>query len=193
MELQGLIDRIKNKDVEALSTLFNKYGASLNGIILRILPSEKQGDEILQQTFSRIWNEMEYYDSSKSTLFTWMSQIARNSALDAKRQNGKESLSNIKNHYKEIDTKNTNSIFINIKSKIAIEKLDKKHRLIIEYVYLRGFTQSQTAEILKIPSSAFKVRLRIAMIELIKLSKELKNLMPSSIVFMTPLIKYLCL
>lgn len=85
METTELVRLLKVKDERGLAYLFDHYAAALNGIIFRIVLSDKLAEEILQQTFLKIWDKIDSYDADKSTLFTWMSRIARNSAIDAKR------------------------------------------------------------------------------------------------------------
>lgn len=177
MDVREIIDRLKKKDEEALSYLFDNYAAALNGIILRILASEKHAEEVLQQTFFKIWDKIDQYDESKSTLFTWMSRIAKNSAIDVKRL--KTYQNSQKTESFKIEEHNHQNIQTNISAidaKILIENLEEKHRLVIDYIYLRGYSQSQTAEALQIPLGTVKTRLRYAMIELRELLKHEKNL-----------------
>jgi RNA polymerase sigma-70 factor (ECF subfamily) len=193
MDFPEIIDRLKNRNINALASLFTTYGGALNGIILRILSSEKLAEKALQNTFLKVWEEIDQYDAAKSTLFTWMSQIARHSALELKHEHADENLQSIESLNKEIDKLNSKSSFNSLKSNELIEKLDDNHRLIIDYIYLRGYSQTQTAEALKIAPDMVKSKLRFALLELIKLSKDLKNLTLNVIVLIIPLIKYLCL
>ena len=85
IEPHDIINRIRNRDQGGLATLYDQYSVALYGIILRTIRDEGFAEDILQQTFVRIWNAIDQYDASRGTLFTWMSTIARNLALDLRR------------------------------------------------------------------------------------------------------------
>ena len=192
MEIQEIVSRLKKRDKEALSSLFDKYGASLNGIITRILPSEKLAEEVLQQTFLIIWNKIMEYDESKSTLFTWMSQIARSNAIEAKCMNTSQNLS--KTEPSETENKEgLTAKIIKLDPKNIEENLEAKHKMIIDCIYLKGYSQSQTAAALEIPEDAVKVRLRDALIELSKILKYEKDKFFGAFLFIIIIIAYLCL
>jgi RNA polymerase sigma-70 factor (ECF subfamily) len=78
-----LIKRLKNRDVTALDYLYDHYSEALYGIIQRTVKHKELSEETLHDVFIRIWDQMDSYDHSKGTLFTWMYRIARNKAIDA--------------------------------------------------------------------------------------------------------------
>jgi len=80
-----LIERLKSRDESAFEFLYDQYSAALYGIIFRTLNHKETAEETLTDTFLKIWNQIEKYNSSKGTLFTWMYRIARNQAIDARR------------------------------------------------------------------------------------------------------------
>ena len=70
-----LIAGIKNKDQEALISLYNCYAPTLMGIVVRQVKNQKASGEILQDVFIKIWKNMDDYDATRSSLFTWMLTI----------------------------------------------------------------------------------------------------------------------
>ena len=80
-----LIERLKRCDESAFEFLYEQYSAALYGIIFRTLNHKETAEETLTDTFMKIWNQIDTYDSTKGTLFTWMYRIARNQAIDARR------------------------------------------------------------------------------------------------------------
>jgi RNA polymerase sigma-70 factor (ECF subfamily) len=194
METIEIIRLLKSKDEKALSYLFDNYSGALNGIITRILGSEKLAEEVLQQTFLKIWNKIELYDESKSQLFTWMSRIARNAAIDVKRLKKYE---NNKNTYSlDLNVHNGQKDHMNLASIDAhslIAKLDEKHRIILDYIYLNGYSQSETAKELQIPLGTVKTRARRAILDLREILKDEKMLFTGSFTLIIILITFLCL
>jgi len=153
--------------------LYNKYSASLYGIILRIVKDKEISEEILQQTMLKVWNKFDSYDSDKSGLFTWASRIARNSAIDKIRlksyQNNRksESLDKVV-HIDDTTSDRTSKIDVTMLTK----NLDEKYRIVLDKIYLQGYSQSDVAKELNIPLGTVKTRLRKA---ILILREELKN------------------
>ncbi len=54
----------------------------LLGVIYRIVQHKEIAEDLLQETFIKIWNAAESYDSSKGRVFTWAMRIARNLSID---------------------------------------------------------------------------------------------------------------
>ena len=195
MNAVQIVDGLLARDEKALCYLYEHYGAAINGIITRILKSENLAEEVLQQTFLKIWDKIETYDSAKSTLFTWMARIARNSAIDVTR------LKSYQNNYTKTESLDL-SIHNNQKSVInessidahsLIKKLEEKHRIILDYIYLQGYTQSQVAKELDIPLGTVKTRVRKAIMELREYLKSEESLFTKASFLLLLLITYICL
>lgn len=156
-----------SRDKKALEYLYDNYSAALNGVIFKILKSEELSEEILQDTFLRVWDKIKDYDAAKGRLFTWMLNIARNLAIDKTRS--KEFKIGIKSedinsnvyvsdvHYSE----KNNPDHIGIKS--IIEKLVPEQKQLIDLMYFQGYTQSEISEEFDIPLGTVKTRVRAAM------------------------------
>ena len=167
MKTEELLALLRARDQKGLSYLYDHYAPALMGIIIRILSSPKLGEEVLQQTLLKVWDKIETYDENKSTLFTWMSQIARNSAIDQRRlkrfEHGKitDSLDLAVHNKKESNTDT---------AKIDVEKLlkglEEKYRTVLDCVYLQGYSHSEASEKLNLPIGTVKTRLRKAILQL---------------------------
>ena len=68
-----------------MSLLYDNYADALYGLVNRILDDAGAAEDVLQKTMLKIWKSIDSYDASKSSFYTWMSVIARNTALDQKR------------------------------------------------------------------------------------------------------------
>ncbi|MGH2644451.1 MAG: RNA polymerase sigma factor, partial [Chitinophagaceae bacterium] len=89
-----LISLLKEGEEAAYSYLYDHYSAALFGVILRIVSKQKEAEDILQEVFVKIYNNIGKYEVSKGRLYTWMLNIARNKAIDTVRskefQNARE-------------------------------------------------------------------------------------------------------
>lgn len=81
-ELVPLMTSIAAGDRSALSVLYQRTSAKLYGICLRILPSEDDAQEVLQDVFLTVWRKAGRYDQSKASPITWLAVMARNRAID---------------------------------------------------------------------------------------------------------------
>ena len=174
-----LISRLKSRDKEALSELYDSYSPALFGIAVKIVQSHQTAEDVLQEAFVKIWKNSIHYDVTKGSLFTWMLNITRNTAIDKTRSvhyrnNGRtqEIDKHILNH-KTLKT-TYNPEYIGLKG--LVDNLDERYRNVIELAYFHGFTQIEITKELNIPLGTVKSRLRIALRELRKLFTECKTI-----------------
>ncbi len=168
----ALVQRLREQDEAALSDLYDKYSAALYGVILRIVKTEEIAEDVLQDTFVKIWSSFSQYDASKGRLFTWLINIARNSAIDKIRSRQYRVGSKTKpledspvNHLQS--SYDTRPDHIGVKE--MVNKLNPDQRIIIDMMYFEGYSQSEVAEELDIPLGTVKTRTRTAMKILTKL------------------------
>lgn len=77
-----LLQRIAVRDEGALADLYDRHSALAYGVILRILRDAADADDVLQETFVRVWSRAETYDPSLGSPAAWLTRIARNRAID---------------------------------------------------------------------------------------------------------------
>jgi RNA polymerase sigma-70 factor (ECF subfamily) len=168
-----LVQAILEKDKNGAEALYDMYSSSLYGVIFRIVQHQEIAEDLLQDTFIRIWNSFSSYDAAKGRLFTWMVNVARNIAIDKTRSKefrNSAKTEDIENNVLIID-KQVNTI-INpetIGLKDLIGKLKPEHKIILDLVYFEGLTHVEVAKKLEIPLGTVKTRLRNAIITLRKL------------------------
>ena len=167
-----LVQAILEKDKNGAEALYDMYSSSLYGVIFRIVQHQEIAEDLLQDTFIRIWNSFSSYDAAKGRLFTWMVNVARNIAIDKTRSKefrNSTKTEDIENNVlivdKQINTE-INPEIIGLKD--LIEKLKPEHKIILDLVYFEGFTHVEVAEKLDIPLGTVKTRLRNAIITLRK-------------------------
>lgn len=164
-----LVASLKNRDKEALAQLYQNYAAALYGIISKVISDEGVANETLQDVFLKIWDNIEKYDSNKGRLFTWMVQIARNSAIDKlrsgqfKRGNKTESLPDYVSDDKRLSEEQRQR---DAGLRKVVGSLDDQHRKIIELLYFQDYTQKEVSEALNMPLGTVKSRARKAIKEL---------------------------
>ena len=167
-----LVMALRNKEKAGAEALYDMYSSSLYGIIFRIVQHEEIAEDLLQDTFVRIWNSFSSYDASKGRLFTWMVNIARNISIDKTRSKDFRNSSkteDIENNVLSLEMQADNTLnpeTMGLKELVA--KLKPEQKIILDMVYFRGFTHAEVSEELEIPLGTVKTRLRNAIISLRK-------------------------
>ena len=80
------MDELQAKNEAALSYLYDNYSGALYGVLLKILKEPELCQDVLQESFVKIWKNIDRYNPSKGALYTWMLNIARNTAIDKVRK-----------------------------------------------------------------------------------------------------------
>ena len=80
------INRLLNGDKNGLYLLYDKYPGALYGVILRMCRDEDFAQDLLQESFIKIWQNIGNYDSEKGKFYTWAYRIAKNTTLNSLRR-----------------------------------------------------------------------------------------------------------
>src|ERR1700683_5349408 len=87
-ELVWLLAAVAKGDRAAFERLYAATRAKLYGVLLRILGSDALADDVLKETYLRVWNMAAKFDPTAASPITWMVAIARNRAIDIVRKSG---------------------------------------------------------------------------------------------------------
>ena len=85
-ELVALLRATSAGDLRAFEALYGRTSAKLYGICLKVLGNEAEARDVLQDTYIRVWQKSESFDSTKASPITWLAVVARNKAIDRLRQ-----------------------------------------------------------------------------------------------------------
>lgn len=80
--LAGTLADVARGDPAAMADLYARTSAKLFGICLRILGSETEAEEVLQEAYLTVWRRAGTYDPAKAGAITWLAVLARNKAID---------------------------------------------------------------------------------------------------------------
>ena len=165
-----IVNLLGNGDQKAMSLLYNNYADSLYGVILKIITDEDLAQDVLQETFIKVWKKAKTYDSNKARLFTWLYRIAYNTAIDKVRSKTKKDKKEVQiensNVYK-LTSKGLNQDVIDIKT--HLKTIDEKYQTVINALFFEGMTQQEASDELNIPLGTIKSRLKIGLRELKKI------------------------
>ena len=138
---------------------------------MKIVRSEDDAQDVLQDSFIKIWKNIQKFDRKKGTFFTWMLNISRNTAIDKYRKlkrEGKVEIQNLESGVGIAKEHSSETPINRIGLKDEVKKLRDDHQLMIDYIYFQGYTQQEVADELQMPLGTVKTRVRNALKELRK-------------------------
>lgn len=166
-EDQELIRRLKARDHSALGEVYDRYGRTTFGLILRIVRQNEIAQDLTQETFLRVWNKVPTYDITRGTLYTWVLTIARHLAIDYIRSRaGRAKMSPLEDVERVFFVEGSAGVESRLNSRLlktAMDKLEPKYRMLLEMAYYDGLSQSEMADKLQVPLGTVKTWVRSAL------------------------------
>ena len=163
IEQDKLIEQLKKGDKRSFELLYENYSSALYGVVYRIIQKEDAAADAMQESFVKIWKKIDSFDQQKGRLYTWMLNIARNTAIDKVRKLRREGKVEIQTFESFVSSSNVHQTSMNVDHlgvKEVVDKLDDDHKLIIKYLYFGGYTQKEVSDELDIPLGTVKTRAR---------------------------------
>jgi len=165
----GLVARMQRRDPQALAELYDRYGAVTYSLILRVVRDTGIAEDLVQETFLRVWNRVSGFDAQKGSIGPWLLAVARNRAIDYLRSAGGRERNAVE--YEETDHP---SLYCDMekdilasdkarKVKSAIDKLPANYRQVIELAYFEGLSQTEMAARMGQPLGTVKTWVRTAL------------------------------
>lgn len=167
---EELVAALRTRSQKAYSVLYDNYAPALLGIICKVVKNSDDAENLLQDTFVKVWTYIDSYDTSKGRLFTWLLNIARNTAINFLRAQQKTEFTDIQTLTDGVYTERnsiTDAINVgHIGVADTVSRLDPKLRQIINLIYFDGYTQQEVADSLNMPLGTVKTRTRMALQQL---------------------------
>ncbi|WP_396601823.1 RNA polymerase sigma factor [Algibacter sp. R77976] len=165
-----IISLLKNSDKKAISLLYENYADSLFGVIKKVIADDDAAQDVLQETFVKVWRYAKKYDPTKAKLFTWLYRIAYNTAIDKIRSQKKKKDNEVQMETSSVYKVTSNALnqdVLDIKKHLS--SLDEKYQIVINALFFEGMTQQEASDELEIPLGTIKSRLKIGLRELKKI------------------------
>ena len=170
-----LLEAICRGEQDAFARLYDQYSAALFGVVLKVVREQVRAEEVLQDTFVKIWRSASGYDPSKGRVFTWMLNIARNTAIDVVRSAEYRTTSKIQPLESHVYRTSGEDLRDRV-DQIGVDKilngLPPEQREVIDMGYYQGWTQQEIADRTGTPLGTVKSRTRAALTYLREALKE---------------------
>lgn len=166
---EQIAELLRQQNTSAIAYLYDAYGSALYGVVLRIVHTKEIAEQVLQDTFLKVWHKGASFDASKGRLYTWLLNIARNTAIDATRNShfhNRKNTDTIDNLMHTLDGECLNPDTVGLRE--IVKKLDEKYMVLIDLIYFNQYTHIEAAEEMGLPLGTVKTRVRHALLELRK-------------------------
>lgn len=162
---EQIICLLKEQDKRAIRLIFDHYSPVLLNIVLRVVKYDSVAQDVLQEALLKIWKNGQSYDAGKGSLFTWMTRICRNAAIDKTRSKDyrlTETSMNAMDIVSISDTPSENSNVDQEQMLDLVDRLPGNQKKLINLAYFEGYTHKEISENLDLPLGTVKTRIRSA-------------------------------
>ena len=156
---------LNDRDKEAIRLIFDNYGPVLLNIILRVVKDAALAEDVLQDALLKVWRNSNTYQSDKGSLFTWLTRIARNAAIDKTRTRDFKQTETSRQAADLVsisDTPGQDNDLEQLYMRQLVDQLPEVQRNLIDLAYFQGYTQKEISENLEMPLGTVKTRIRLA-------------------------------
>jgi len=167
---RALAERLKRREPAAMGELYDRFGRLAYSLIYRIVRDVGIAEDLVQETFLRVWNRSQAFDTERGALGPWLLAVARNRAIDYVRSAG----GRMARGSLELEQAEHPSVFANFEADLlsqdrarrvrgALERLNENQRHVIELAYFEGLSQTEMAERMGQPLGTVKTWVRSAL------------------------------
>lgn len=171
---ETLVTQVARGDSAALEVLYDRYASRVLGLSMKIVGDPTLAEDILQETFWRVWQSAASYQSQLGPFGGWLFRIARNLSIDAYRRRsvrpqvitGAEERDPILDETPdpEIDVaEQAQSSLASRQIRKALASLPGVQRQVIELAYFYGMTRQEIAEATGEALGTIHTRARLAL------------------------------
>lgn len=161
-----LIELILKRDELALETLFVRHAPIVLALAYRILGQLALAEDVVQETFLRVWTKADTYNEKKGQVSSWVFGIAHNVSIDTFRKlKTNPDVSPAAGNPLPV-TETDKAAFDALRSaqvRAAISELPQDQRLVIELAYFGGLSRSEIAKATGDPLGTVNTRARLAL------------------------------
>ena len=182
-----LVAAMAGGDARALEVVYERHSRGVYSLALRLLSDGPAAEEVVQETFLKLWRTPGAYQPARGRLFPWLLGVAHHHAVDLLRRRQLE-----QRHRVPSAANNNGDGLIDLVDSLglasaegdpqsgagafeqraaigrALASLPKEQRLPLELAYYRGMTQLEIATLLEQPLGTIKTRMRLGLQQLRK-------------------------
>ncbi|HVF44574.1 MAG TPA: sigma-70 family RNA polymerase sigma factor [Pyrinomonadaceae bacterium] len=166
-----LLRAVARGDESAFARVYDRYSPILLGLMLRILRSRAEAEDVLQEVFLQVWQRAHSFDASRGRAFTWLVTLARSRAIDRLRSVGSRERAAVRSaedappESEPAEWADAAAVRAERAEAVreALAELPEEQRQVLVLAYLEGMSQSEIAAAKNQPLGTVKTRTRSAL------------------------------
>jgi RNA polymerase sigma-70 factor, ECF subfamily len=164
-DLEGLLLAIARGSQKDFKMLVDATSPKIFGILLTMLRDRDLARDALQVSFARIWLRAKSFDPQRGTAGAWISQIARNHAIDLLRQRKRRAEVQPEDFQDIVDTAPSVEQRLMLRGDMrkmldCLDKIDPKKAQAVRLSYIHGLSYLELAERMSTPLNTIRTWLR---------------------------------
>lgn len=170
--LGALVGLVARGHEDAFAELYDATSGRIYGVVLRVLRSADHAAEVTQEVYVEVWRQSARFAPDKGSVIGWMTTMAHRRAVDRVRSVTSDAARDEKYAVKSAD-REVDVVWDGVEQKLDVERVRKGmssltaiQREALTLAYFGGYTQSQVAQLLKLPLGTVKTRIRDGLIGL---------------------------
>jgi len=164
-----LIAAFLQKEPEAAGQLYDRIASRIYGLGLSLLRNKTDAEDLVQDTFLKVWRTGARFDPERASLDTWMLLVARGLAIDLLRRRSLEArklalepkASEASEEPGPERRAEVSDLFR--RASQAMTRLPERQRSVLELTYLAQRSTNEVAKIMGIPRGTVKSRAHAGM------------------------------
>jgi len=175
----ALLRRVGHKDEQAFAELYDRFSAGLYSVALRILNDPKDAEDVIQESFQKIWNRAATFDPDLGSGFSWAAMIVWHKAVDRLRVRRRLTQTTDKTvefqHFAEMDDTSANlPSVLERRGEVrkALASIPDDQQTALNLAFFGGLTHHEIAAQLREPLGTIKARIRRGLLRLREMLKE---------------------
>ena len=169
-DLSGLLTLVARGDVAAYEAVYDQVAPVVYGTVQRVVRDPAQSEEVVQEALMQIWCCASRYDPAHGSPTAWIVTIAHRRAVDRVRSN-QRSADRERRSAPPVAEANPVADAVEVdldhqRVRRCLAALSELQRESIVLAYYRGYSYSEVAGLLGVPSGTIKTRMRDGLIRL---------------------------
>ena len=142
-----------------MDQFYHQHRQALLSLLLRIVRNPQTAEDVLQESMVKVWLAIGTYDAAQSGLFTWAAKVCSNTAIDHLRLGRNRLLARTASlddapQLLLLPTEGFRPEHIGVVDLLL--PLKPRYRLVMDLIYLQGYTQAEAATHLCVPVGTVK-------------------------------------
>ena len=162
---RNLIQKVKSHDRVAQKQLYHGYVKLVSHIALRYVCDRHTAQDVVQNSFIRVFRNIEKFDENRGSLKSWIAKITVNEAIASLRSNNKIQFTSLDNPSADFEGNTDNDPLPKMELEYVrqvIDKLDHENRIVLDLFFFEEYSHKEIADLLQISQQSSRVKLHRA-------------------------------